>query len=323
MIEQNGFRIYDCEELSNDEYHGEEFADYISGSDIAKVLSKTPAHLEYGESKTTAAMEFGTAVHTAILEPLHFDNEYIRAISKDDYPNALSSDAAMKSWLKERGIAGYSSKKTDELVKMVHAADPGVQIWAEIKAAFDAEAKDRKQLPPADFDKIVYMRDTVRAYYPDVFRSFQPEVSIVGELYGYKVKVRVDILRLNASPATITDYKTCSDASSTKFGYHSFDLGYVEKMTLQAEVVKVAFGLNDVNVELLAQEKDVPYIPQSYYLTEDQLSYGFDRCLDALKLISVCRESGQFPAYGGGVLPLETPAWIDAKMEEESIGGIS
>lgn len=311
MEEKNGFKMFDSCELSNEDYHGPEYADHISGSNIAAVLEKSPAHLKYAERKESKALHFGTAMHCAILEPDVYEQEFICDISKDDYPEALTSDAAIKSWLKARGVTGYSAKKTPELIEMVRDTGEGVEIWSEIKSKFDGQAEGKTIVSKGDFEKIELMRQTITGYYPDYFKSFVPEISLVGSLDGIKVKVRLDMIYTDSNgDEWIIDLKSCQSAEPEKFGRDAHKLHYYEKMTLQHDCFAVAFGREPAGVILLAQEKEYPFIPQAYVMTVEQLAEGYENYQTGMRIINDCMERDSWPAYGGGVKELSTPGYV-------------
>lgn len=322
MIIQNGFKIYQSEELSNDEYHGEDFKEYISGSNIATVLERSVQHLFFGERKESPALAFGTAVHTAVLEPYLFDKEYIQAIDKEDYPDALGSDAVMKSWLKARGISGYSSKKTNELIEMVKKTGEDIQIWPEIKAEFDAKTEGKEQLKKDVFEKIRKMSAAVQHKYPICFADMNPEVSLIGEIDGHDVKVRIDMITVINGETWIIDYKTCQNAVPEKFGRDAHSLHYYEKMALQKECFKKAYGYEPAGVALLAQEKEAPFVSQLYVMTEDQLNIGWDNCQTAIKLIENAVENEEYPAYGEEFQDLFTPHYVLSRYEDDLMEAI-
>lgn len=311
MIEKNGFKIFDSTDLSNDDYHGEKYADYISGSNIAVVLEKSPAHLRYAERKETEALLFGTAMHCAILEPDVYEKAFIRDISKDDYPDALTSDAAIKAWLKARGISGYSTKKTPELIEMVRNTGEDIQIWSELKQSFDESAEGKVIVSKDGFEKIEMMKKTIVGYYPKYFSNFIPEISLIGSLDGIKVKVRLDMIYTDKNgDEWIVDLKSCVSAEPEKFGRDAHKLHYYEKMALQHDCFTVAFGRKPAGVILLAQEKEYPFIPQAYVMTEEQITEGRVNYRDAMYWINDCMRGDSWPAYGGGIQELSTPGYV-------------
>src|SRR5699024_5136269 len=141
--------VYTPEQMSNEDYHSE--AEHVSGSALCTIHEFSPAHWRFGDKKETPALEFGIASHAALLEPDKFASEFVRGLDKDDYPNALTSDAAMKSWLKERGIKGYSTKTKQELVEMIRKTGEDVDIWAELQSEFNELHSDKIEVKPQWF----------------------------------------------------------------------------------------------------------------------------------------------------------------------------
>ncbi|MGL6296498.1 MAG: hypothetical protein ACRC3K_08840, partial [Plesiomonas sp.] len=153
------FKVFTADELSNEAYHAD--TEYVSGTALCTIHAECPAKWFFGDKKETAALNFGIASHAALLEPSKFDAEFVRGISKDDYPQALTSDAAIGAWLKERGIKGYSGKKFQDLYEMVLATGENPQIWKVIEQEFIESVGDRVIVKPVDFDCIEQMRATV------------------------------------------------------------------------------------------------------------------------------------------------------------------
>lgn len=64
-------------DVPNEIYHGDRTA--VSSSGL-KLLLRSPAHFVAGQGaseETTAALEFGTALHTALLEPEKYREQYV------------------------------------------------------------------------------------------------------------------------------------------------------------------------------------------------------------------------------------------------------
>lgn len=305
--------VFQPEDLSNEDYHGEQYAEYISGSDLALVHSKSPAHWKYGERKETPALAFGTAMHCAILEPEKFKSEFCRELDKSNYPDALSSDAAMKSWLKAHGRGGYSNKKTPELIEMIRETGEEVEIWSEIVEQHEVATHGMTKLKPADFDKVITMREVIELNpeYQGAINTGHAEISLIGEIdvdgQVYKVKCRPDLI---TDDYGIWDLKSCVSCHPEEFARAAVRLGYWLKMALQHDLFKAAFGVEPSQVVLLAQEKEAPYVAQAYRMTQAQLEYGREQYQQTLKYLQQCIDTGIFPAYGNGVIDLDTPAWM-------------
>lgn len=308
-----GIKVYTPEEMSNEAYHGD--TEYVSGSSLCVIYKQSPAAWRFGGRDSTAALEFGIASHAAILEPEKFEAEFIRGLDKADYPDALTSDAAIKSWLKSKGVTGYSAKSGAALAEMVEKTGESVQLWSAMQADFEAASEGLTIVKPADYDKIMQMRAVIfaDAEYSERLSTGFAEYSIFGELCGVKVKIRPDIMTTSGE---IWDYKTCADASPDKFAMASYDHGYLLKMAMQHDLFAAAYNKPPASIVLLAQEKKSPYIAQAYELGEQELAIGRQQYQQALKLYKHCKEHDTWPAYGGGVLPLTMRDFIYKKHED-------
>lgn len=306
------FKVYPPSEMSNEDYHGN--TEHVSGSALCEIYLKSPAAWRFGDKETTPALEFGIASHAAILEPELFGAEFVRGLDKDDYPDALTSESAIKSWLKSKGVAGYSTKRGAELIGMVDATGEDVQIWSDMIGEFEEAAEGKVIVNPKDYDKIMIMRDVVfndDEYARRLSTGFA-EFSIFGEINGVKVKIRPDIM---TELGEIWDYKTTADASPEKFGLDCYRYGYLLKMALQHDMFLAAYGRKPAGVVLLAQEKKEPYFAQAYELTDEQLEIGRQQYRTALETYKRCKDTNTWPAYGGGVMSLQMPEWIYKKHE--------
>lgn len=307
------FKVYAPGELSNEDYHGD--TEYVSGSALCKIYLDSPAAWRFGDHKTTPALEFGIASHAALLEPEKFGAEFVRGLDKADHPDALTSESAIKSWLKDKGVKGYSNKSGAELLALVDMTGESVQIWAQMVEHYEIENAGKVLVKPADYDKIMQMRAVVfaDADYARRLSTGFAEYSILGELDGVRVKIRPDIM---TETGEIWDYKTTASAKPEKFGKHAYDYGYLLKMALQHDVFTAAYGRKPTGVVLLAQEKTPPYIAQAYELTDEQIAIGRQQYHAALQLYRRCRETDTWPAYGGGIMSLQLPEFIYKKHQE-------
>lgn len=319
-------QVFEAHELSNEEYHAE--TDHISGSSLHELLIRSPAGWRFKKDKeaeekakqSTGAKQkpltFGTTGHTCMLEPDRFDLEYYRMPDPDDYPDALTSVAAVTKWLKDKGIAGYSGKKMPELYPLVDMTGEDVMIWQRLWEHHQGIAGEREQVPAKDYDRVLMMRDVLlqNQDFHRIITEGTPELSIFAEIDGVKVKVRID--RITAD-REIIDYKTTQSAEPEKFGRLAFDNGYYLKMALQHDVFSIAYGAPKA-VTLLAQEKEEPFLAEAFELTEEQLLLGRMMYRTALQIYKACRDANKWPSYSRGQrrIKLPTPGYIRARYPE-------
>lgn len=305
-------QMHTNEQLSDDVYHSEEFKDFLSGSELWEFIDKSPAEAVYGEKKDTEAFKFGSLVHCAILEPELFERKYAMDFKASE--DCLTSDAAMKAWLKAHGIAGYSSQKGFELVGMVKKAEPNQMCFIDEQRKYQELHEGKEFIKPAIFEQLQGMRETMQRYvsYQSLIDSSDCEVSITGEselLNGQKVQVRPDIFQKGC----ICNYKTTNNAKPDHVIADSFKLGYFMKEYFNALIVSELTG-DFPEVLILAQSKVAPYVVTGIKLTDEQLEIGRIQFEKAFALWSACKDAGAYIDYAQGEwLEVETPQWMVSK----------
>lgn len=311
-------RVYFNNELSNQDYHAD--TEHINGSGLWNILDRCPAAWRYKdeEDEQSKALIFGTGSHTALLEPERFDAEYARMPVVDDFPKdkdgkptVLVTTADMNSWAKERGIKGLSGKSKADVIKIIQATGEPVKIYDVIREEAEKAAAGKQMLEGGDYDAIQQMRAVIHAnsYYSSLLAGAYAEVSILGELYGEKAKVRFDCLTKGGD---IIDYKTAVSAKPEEFFRHAARLGYFMKMAMQHDMFVAAYGHAPRSVNLLVQEKKAPYIAVLIRLTEEQLHIGRIQLNGAMALYKACKENNSWNDYsmGNHVIEMQTPEWF-------------
>jgi len=133
------------------------------------------------------------------------------------------------------------------------------------------------------------------------------EMSIIDIQHsGVSVKARLDICTASGE---LWDYKTTTDASPMAFGRAAANYDYWLKMAFYHDMYAMAYGKPPKKVVLLAQEKEAPYLCQAYAMTPAQIDAGRTAYQMALGIYTRCLATDNWPAYGGGIMELETPAW--------------
>jgi hypothetical protein len=320
--------VHENGKLSNEDYHSH---DYISGSGLCVIENECPAVLKYGEQKESPALHFGIASHAAMLEPELFEKEFARDIKKEDWDKEvkaedgtvtvtnplLTSDAAIKSKLKELGVKGYSTKKGQELIDMLLEAEPDSLIFKVLQEKH-AEANKGKVLVPADdYDNIMQMRKIVFANkdYTEMLKGCYVETSIICEIKvkgcddWIGVKIRPDIITKNCE---VPDYKTTRDIKPEPFGRQAYFAGYLLKQAFVCDVLAAVYK-TAFKPGLLAQAKASPFIPQLYWLTEKQREIGRMQYSHSLQYWNYCKTNDVWPTYSDTALDLEIPAYVENK----------
>ena len=272
-------------DLSNEEYHGS--AGY-SSSQLKTLIEKTPAHLKHSFGvlrEPTDNMNLGTAVHTLVLEPEKFDEEFA------------------------------VSEKFDGRTKADKAA----------KAAFEAESVGRTVITEPQRDKAILMAESVRNHpiagllVSDIiaessvywwYKSMDPDDD---SRYKQMLKVRPDIL-CRGYPV-IADLKTTNDGSYTgfiksiqNFYYHVSAAMYLEGVNqckpLLEEMGRMAFN----KFVFICVENFEPYLTSVYELSPEYLDIGKLLYRRSLRVLRDGIEN-DWPAYPDEVRVIEPPGW--------------
>jgi PDDEXK-like domain of unknown function (DUF3799) len=176
-------------------------AEYHSAAGISKsgldLIARSPAHYKYAPPKeSTRAMEIGTAIHTALLEPDRFAEDYVLLRDVTDRRAAAYKDAC-KYHPSERVLTGSEADKvmgmSESVLGNIHAqamlshadaqkelsvitTDPetGVTVKARFDLLVGAKSLDVKKTQDARseaFAKSVanYRYHVQAAFYSDVF----------------------------------------------------------------------------------------------------------------------------------------------------------
>ena len=251
-------------------------------------------HEERDAGNVTAIAE-----HAAILNPSEFERRFIREPAKEDYPHALTSDKDICSWLKEKGVGGYSGKKFDELMTLVDRTGEKPLVWNNFIAEFHASIGNKSAVKASDFDKILQMRAVIFAnkkYGEKLTDSFN-DVIIAGEIDGLKIHVRYDAMTPKGG---FFDYVACTNASAEEFAQQAIRGGYYLKQALLHDVFVAHYEIAPAEQSFLAQEKSFPHIPMWHKVPEMMLQIGRIQYKSAIAMYKQCVEKNVWPDYSLG-----------------------
>ena len=256
------WEIIPADKLSNEEYQELEA---VSGSGLATIYKKSPAHYKYQPKTTTKALQFGIAAHAVILEPELFDAEFVRDVDAEQYPDALVTQNDMKAWLKDKGQKVSGTKP--ELVGRILDLEPGTHILDKIREDFAADNESKTIMKPEDYDAVQSMRNVVMQddLMAEMLKGGTAEVSLAGQLMGVQVKSRPDLI---TTAGGIVQYKTTLDCNPVEFGRKIDNYGYLLKAAMEVECFTAAYGQAPAYYIWLAQEKAEPYVWKAYSLSE-------------------------------------------------------
>jgi hypothetical protein len=187
----------------------------LSASDLRRLLVDPVCFWAYStlnperlETPDSAAMMRGRAIHSAILQPKFFDKTYAAAPTPADYPGCLVLAEDMRNRCRELGLAVSGSKS--ELAKRLKTKDPGVVIFDELLAAFEAKCRDEGvEILPASV--MQQARDAAQGVQvnPNLAKAFRggaPEVTVVWTEGDVRFKCRLDYIK----PKVVCDLKSIS-----------------------------------------------------------------------------------------------------------------
>ena len=134
--------IYTADELSNEDYHA---GDGVSSTVLKELIKRSPAHcralMDGLRSKTSNAMNLGTVVHTAVLEPHRFWDQYWVAPERSEYPDALETTEEYRAAAERFGIDLQGKSSKEEIRPLLEAASSDLVFWEDLVAA--APSKDQ------------------------------------------------------------------------------------------------------------------------------------------------------------------------------------
>lgn len=329
---ESKFKYFTNDQMTNDEYHDPDSwtADYVSGSSLGEIFATCPAAWKYKKREDTKALTFGTQSHTVMLENERFHDTYRRAPLVTEIKDAITSQTALASKLKACGLIGTAGKQYPDLIELMvkNEIDLNVMWLIDMIAESQARADGVELVKAEDFDACLQMRAnlmTVPKHERCInSKTAQRELSIFGEIFGVKVKVRLDHVdeitdaeliksygfdpELFPSIVVITDYKTTQSVKPSEFGRHAFNFGYYLKMALQRDLFKAAFNEErPIVVRLLAQEKKEPFLPMAFKMTDEQIKLGRKQYVSVIHQFAECVKHDVWPNYENDADEVELP----------------
>lgn len=259
-------------QMSNTAYHK---SAGISSSQLKK-FARSPQHFLYSKDhpqEQTPAMLLGSVVHTLVLEPHLFDEEYIIEPVCDKRTTVGKAEYA-------KFVLGMGDK-------------------TPVSPTIAAEAKEMSAAVYAD----EWAKATI------INGVSEPSIFWTDEKTGLLCKCRPDRWRRDLE--IVVDVKTTVDASPAAFQrtawssmFHLSAAYYMEGIYQHTGVMPQAFVL-------LAIEKEPPYLCVPYLLDDDMIERGRDLFRSLLDDLADCKKTDVWPGYasGEGVLTLSAPRW--------------
>jgi exodeoxyribonuclease VIII len=265
-------------DISNDDYHS---GPGISNSGL-NLLRKSPKHYwaayldpDREEREATPALRLGSAIHSAILEPHKFTNEFVAAPEVD--------------------------RRTKE--------------GKDIYAAFLAKAEGRTVITAKEMETVGRVARSVMTHkvYRKVFEREmgKAETSIYWEDKdsGVLCRIRPDWL----GAGVILDVKTTEDASPDAFMRSIFTYGYHRQAAFYIDGCRQS-GIDPGAFMFMALEKSSPYAVAFYYAEPEMIEQGRKEYKKLLRIYADCLATGNWPGYPEKIVPINLPEWYLAQQ---------
>lgn len=274
--------IYD--NLSNKEYHASEG---ISSSGI-KHLIKSPAHYKASiatPTEPTPEMIKGSVIHTLILEPHKFEQEF--AVGAFNYRRGKEYDKAIND---NPGKIVISESDYDECLQIVGAFKKEVELNPLLKRLLEG--------------------DKEHSFYWNDFMT------------NVLCKCRPDNI---TPDGVIVDIKTSKDASKDYFQKALVDLGYFISAAFYLRGVNAtrreASKTCDKEFKVAHQfcfiviETKAPFSVALYYLDRDSIKVAEMLIDKALEALAKCQETGNYEGYSRALEEIGLPKWAYYKFD--------
>lgn len=277
--------------MTNDAYHAD--TTRISNSGL-KLIAKSPAHYyaKYLDpnrpaEKRSKALLYGSVIHAAILEPTEFKKLF--ATVPAHAPNKPTSTQI------------NAKKPSPETVEAI--------AWWN---AFNAETAGKEIISQADFDMAQAVKQSV---YDHPAAAALLEMVRCEETYfftepnsGAPCKMKTDALSENTG--LIVDIKTCEDASDAGIVRSVLKYGYDHQAAFYFDGYFHATGVAPNGFAFIFVEKEPPYAVNVKYVPEEMFRLGRQKYLANCARYVECLRTGEWPAYGNEITPINLPEYV-------------
>ena len=248
-----------------DQYHSDD--GHISASRL-KLMLKSPLHFRYPvKSEPSTAFDIGHAVHTLLLEPHLYDDEYfIYDPMKRPVPESNFAKKENKEWLakikkENEGKIFLSTQEEEQCKTMVE------------RVLEDPQAVELLSGPGWNEASIHWM-------------DWKRKV---------KLKTRPDRIRANM---VLVDVKTAQDASPAGFERAMGNFRYDIQAATQIDGVEAYFKKKVPYYFYIVIEKTPPYAHGIYLLRPEVIWSGRQSYKALLEIYNECKEKKEWPSYG-------------------------
>ena len=269
-------------------------------------------------NKDTPAKRLGTAIHTAILEPDRFKEEYRAEPSPEDFPQALCSADDYKRMCERMDLPKTGTKEVLKAriqeVERVHDLEP-VPFFDEI----EAELAKYKLLKKDQLWTALSIAENVRTspIAQVIMGEGKAERTLiwVDEETGVLCKCRLDWLLNDFSIALDIKSTQLGGASPHKFQKACAEYNYHRQAAWYLDGVKALSGI-DAQFIFGAYETESPYASAFYYASQRMIEQGRSENRYLLNKYVHCKKTNEWPGYSETIEPIDLPPWksLDREM---------
>lgn len=251
-----------------------------------KLFERSAAHAReemLHPSEQTPAQAMGTAVHSAVLEPERFAEEYV-----------VGLDCGRKSKIDKDAWAEFEAKHPTALILDKDDAE----ICRGVSGAVWGHPVARELLSSQGAREVCIVWDD--------------------EATGLRCKARIDAIGTVAGWSVLADLKTIGDGlndarpdgfakACANFMYHVQAAHYMAGAAALSDHPRRFFHI--------AAEKVRPFGVAVYELSEGALAQGEQQRRRWLHRMAECEKTNVWPGYPTHVMPLDLPAWAREEIE--------
>lgn len=222
----------------------------------------------------------GSAIHTIILEPHLFNDEYLVL---DDTEKCKEIGGK-----KPQATTKYKEWVAEETAKAEGKIILSMDDWAMLSGI------------RASFDKHPTAPGIIRRGWAEQTFHFDESET------GAPVKIRPDFITEGLYGI---DLKSTEDASPKGFGKSVANYNYLKQGAIITDGFKEATGHTLNGFIFIAVEKSPPYQIGLYHMTDNQLLLGRQDYLRDCATYMECKKNNFWPGYSTDIEPLTLPAW--------------
>lgn len=265
-----------------------------------KLFRRSPAHVRLAmlePSRSTEAMELGTLIHTVLLEPQRFREQYV--VMPDLTAGCKNAD----------GSPSRNPKQTGDYKRKV--------------ADFQNANLGKKTVEADDHAVCTAIGEAIASYTRATELLTSPGRNELGVVWideetGLACKALIDRTTSHEERTCIVDIKSALDASPeafakdcSKYGYHLQAAFYLDGLN--------AFGAAPRRFIHVVVEKEPPFGVAVYELDEQSIALGRRRIRAYLRQYAQCQAANDWPAYADAIEPLTLPNWEFSKEYDDAL----